>query len=94
MSRRVKLPSKGGHAAGDSTGDFFAGVDEMRAHVDRHSRDPERRRARLARIAEEMPRHRQQPLSAWLVAELRQAMAARACTLLRRDGGWSRWSEA
>ncbi len=63
----------------------------MRAYVDRHSRDPERRRARLTRIAIEMPRRRKEPLSIWLVAELRAAMAARACALWRKDGDWRPW---
>lgn len=62
---------------------FFDGVDEMRAYLDRHLQDPERRRARLAVIAQELLKPRSpQELARWLVHQVAGALGATSVTLL------------
>src|SRR5437867_2053972 len=67
----------------------------MREHLDRHTRDPNRRRARLARLAQDLLRKRDgTAMGAWLVQQLREVVGAHACTLWRRDGVWTAWYTA
>jgi GAF domain-containing protein len=70
---------------------FFAGVAELRAYLDRHLQDPERRRARLGRIAAELLKPRAGvALEDWLVQQLADSMGSAAALLARpsADGSW------
>lgn len=69
--------------------EFFDGVAEMRAHLDRRLQDPERRRRRLAAIARELLRPREgRELCRWLVTELAGAVgASSAAVWVREQGG-------
>ncbi len=58
---------------------FFAGVDEVRAFLDRSIQDPERRRARLSNIAALLLKPREaRVLVEWLAGQLAAALGARA----------------
>jgi GAF domain-containing protein len=68
--------------------DFFEGVAEMRAHLDRRLQDPERRRRRLAAIARELLRPREgRELCRWLVTELAAAVGASSAAVWVREHG-------
>lgn len=74
---------------------FFAGVTEMRAYLDRHIQDPERRRERLARIAGALAKRRSPvELADWLAAQLREALGAAGCAVFRHEGAWLPWRQA
>lgn len=67
---------------------FFAGVDEVRAYLERHRQDPESRRARLSQLASELLKPRQAgALVSWLTCELASALGARFAAI------WVRRSE-
>lgn len=67
----------------------------MRAYLDRHIQDPERRRARLGHIARELLRPRTAgELGEWLTKQLREAVGATACTILLRRADWAPWKVA
>ena len=82
MTRTVKPHST------PAVDDFFAGVDEMRALLDRELQDPERRRGRLAAIAGELLKPRAKgELCRWLVSELAVAIGANVASILVREHG-------
>ncbi len=67
----------------------------MRAYLDRHIQDPERRRTRLGHIARELLRPRSaSELGCWLTSQLCEAVGATACTIFLRRGGWVPWKVA
>lgn len=70
--------------------DFFAGVDEMRAYLDRHQQDPAHRHVRLAGVARDLLRpHRSTRLWPWLLQELGDALGASSGAVLTPgDAGW------
>ena len=68
--------------------DFFRGVDELRAHLDRHLQDPTRRRSRLGAVALELLKPRDaRELCRWLVSEVADAIGASAAVVFVREGG-------
>jgi hypothetical protein len=74
---------------------FFAGVDRLRAHLDRHIQDPQRHRARLSAVAQDLLKSCvASDLGRWLCHKLQEAIGARACTLLLADTGWKAWRVA
>lgn len=57
--------------------DFFDGVDEMRAYLDRNVQAPAQRRDRLARIVTELPRRLSRPdFEAWFFSRVAAAVGA------------------
>lgn len=71
---------------------FFEGVREMRAYLDRDIQDPERRRARLSKVAQELLKPRAtRELVRWLAQQITSAVGATAVSVLVRNtrGVWS-----
>lgn len=63
--------------------------------MDRCIQDPERRRERLSKVAQHLLKPRgASELARWLVRELREAVGARACTLLMKETDWKPWHGA
>lgn len=61
--------------------EFFAGLDEMRAYLDRNVQAPPQRRGRLAKIVTELPRQVSRPdFERWFFSRVAAAVGAeRAC---------------
>lgn len=65
---------------------FFAGVDEVRAYLERSAEDPARGRTRLAKIAQDLVRHRDaEDLVRWLASSLLESLGGKGGSFWLRE---------